>query len=94
MFALFYLTILCAYILVAVVVFRMLRRLDKRLSVVWRFGAVSLPIWFFFGYLLSPSYAEFLKGCETDIKPQVVSPRPVHIPFSEILRCCIRGTAV
>lgn len=74
----------CAlYFFVARAIYRAIRKYSRTVALPWAAFSVGLPLWFFFGYLLSPNYRQFKVGCETDAGPHIVHPVPTTIPFSE-----------
>lgn len=56
----------------------------------WRFSnpvsyllivVTAFPLWFFLGYLVSPTYSEFRAGCARDIELYVVRPYPTGTTY-------------
>ena len=42
----------------------------------------AFPLWYFFGYLISPTYSEFRAGCANDTELNVVRPYPTRKTYS------------
>ena len=66
---------------------------QSRAQTLWRIGnplpysftvLTALPLWFFLGYLLSPTYAEFRAGCANDVELEVVRPYPTRTVYSPL----------
>lgn len=82
MFGLFYIFVAVFYFAFAKVIYTKISPNYPRISLTWLAGCVLLPCWFFFGFLLSENYREFLSLCEKEAGPYYIKSIETKIPYN------------